>query len=68
MVSKKVSKEASKEYYILKDMENDDRFGERYIFSDKKPRWDTGESRLRIAGTVQVSGDIDIFDQVIIKE
>ena len=57
-----VDKKSSKEFYILRDMKNDDRFGKRYIFSNDKPAAD--EPQLVIAGTIQVSGDVDLFEQL----
>ena len=59
------SKKVSKEYYILKDMNNDDRFGERHILSDRKPT--ISEPQFEIVGTVQISGDIALFDRFIDK-
>lgn len=52
-----------KKYYILRDMDNDDRFGNRHLFSDKKPT--TDEPQLVITGVIQVSGDIDLLDKYI---
>jgi len=66
-----ISKRVSKEYYVLRDMENDDRFGKRYIFSNEKPTAVTLHSsdkdHLKIVATVQVSGeskDMALFERL----
>lgn len=50
----------TKEYYILKD--DDETYGERYILSKYKPTVD--ESQLKIVGTINVSGDVDLFEKI----